>query len=35
LEWRSTEPAPEPEKPEILKPGQLPLDTPDLETQTI
>src|SRR5216683_6029113 len=29
LEWRSTEPAPETEKPEILKPWQLPLDTPD------
>jgi hypothetical protein len=29
LEWRSTEPAPEPEKPEVLKPWQLPLDTPD------
>jgi len=29
LEWRSTEPAPEPEKPEVLQPWQLPLDTPD------
>jgi len=28
LEWR-TEPAPESEKPEVLKPWQLPLDTPD------
>jgi len=26
LEWRSTEPVPEPEKPEVLQPWQLPID---------